>query len=255
VKPVAAAAWERYGHGGRGQGSFPSSSLPFPAPSAPLPSTGVLEIKKNTETDTFIEKLHMISKTPMNKSGQKWKVKKKHQTSTISTKKIDNKILKLCSCSNGTVYGGNFVHCECAKLAKAGGHFPVQPQDNVEIPSYDHAKTRPNKAIKCFCFLFFIFAVFHLFHFHLKRNLNLVSLACTIEQRPVFNKIQNQGEGRHCATTFFQAQLSHVVTCCQWVRRTLNVFENATFKDIPLLLRRPAIQTGCWSDIKIILDP
>ena len=45
-------------------------------------------------------------------------------------------------------------------------------------------------------------------------------------------------------------------TCCQWVRRTLNVLENATFKDIPLLLRRPAIQTGCWSDIfRFILDP
>jgi hypothetical protein len=85
VKPVAAAAWERYGHG-RGQGSFPSSSLPLPAPSAPLPSTGVLGKKKNTETATFIEKLHMIFKTPMNKSGQKWKVKEKTNIDNIDKK-------------------------------------------------------------------------------------------------------------------------------------------------------------------------
>jgi hypothetical protein len=42
--------------------------------------------KKNTETDTFIEKLHMIFKTPMNKSGQKWKVKEKTNIDNIDKK-------------------------------------------------------------------------------------------------------------------------------------------------------------------------
>lgn len=148
--------------------------------------------------------------------------KKKHQTSTTSTKKIDTKLLTLCSCSNGTVYGGNFVHCECAKLAKAGGHFPVQPQDNVEIPSYDHAKTRPNKAITCFFFVSYFCGV------------SLVSLSFKTKFEFSFFSIHHWTEAclqQEPKPRWRQTLRSHVfsgatVTCCHMLsvkRWTLNV--------------------------------